>query len=323
MLHPLCSKQPPGDSFVHVVKRAGELPDSEAKTVAYQLLGSEGSVLTRLVDEIYQLARQAQGNLALEQLVVEAPPALWRRLGEIPGSGRFRDSLERLISVYGDRNGSGYGSEATVATPIWRERPEEILRLVAAFLPAGTPSPEEGRQRAGVERAARIAELCSSANAEIAAEFRRLHSQACRLTAHLEEHNHFIDQLGVGQLRRAVLASASWLVDHGALAERDDIFWLHFDEILAMLRTPDVVAIQEHISARRLDHEAWTALVAPPVLGLPAAELPGRLPLVDEAPPDDGRPGHRLTGQGASTGQGRGRARVALDPAAPAQARAG
>jgi len=130
------------------------LTGAAAKVAALQLVGSEDHVSARLVDETHHLACLARRNRALADLVSDPPPLIWPRMASIAGSGEFQDQLKRLLAIYGDRNGAGYGSEATVGTPTWRERPDDVLRLAATFLPSGVPPPQEARHRATAERMA-------------------------------------------------------------------------------------------------------------------------------------------------------------------------
>jgi pyruvate,water dikinase len=148
----------------------------------------------------------------------------------------------------------------------------------------------------------------------------------------MEEHNHYIDQLMNGQLRQAILAAARWLVRCDVLTAADDVFWLHYDELLSALRAgsdgttqAEVAAhfpaesasapeklggLHDIISARKARHAEWEKLIPPPLLGIPAAVLPGRGPLQDEVTPVVAEGNDRLHGLGASPGRGRGRARI-------------
>jgi hypothetical protein len=52
-------------------------------------------------------------------------------------------------------------------------------------------------------------ELCGSCDPDVAAELRRVVGWARRQRTALEDHNHYIDQMSWGQLRRAALAVAA------------------------------------------------------------------------------------------------------------------
>jgi pyruvate,water dikinase len=126
----------------------------------------------------------------------------------------------------------------------------------------------------------------------------------------MEEHNHYIDQLMNGQLRRAILAAARWLVAHGALTTEDEVFWLHYDEILSALHVDAPRSFAHIISARQAEHAEWEKLEPPPLLGTPEARLPERPPLRDEVMQLTVQGDDRISGLGASPGRQRGQARV-------------
>src|SRR5262249_2445885 len=144
--------------------------------------------------------------------------------------------LDGFLADFGERNGDGWGSEASISTPTWRETPEHVLHLAAHYLGSLQEAPAVVRARCNAMRDTEVERLCTACTDPAAvAEFRRRLAVAQRTINVLEEHNHYIDQLSMGQLRHAVLAAADWLAAKAILAGRDDIFWLLFDEILAAL----------------------------------------------------------------------------------------
>ncbi|HYN87907.1 MAG TPA: PEP-utilizing enzyme [Ardenticatenaceae bacterium] len=251
---------------------------------------------------------------ALAALIRSADPAVLDRLDAIPGAEAFRIKLEALMRLYGDRTGHGWGSEATIRTPTWREQPAEPLNLVALYLDSSLEPPAEARRRARQIRDDEVEALCAACgDGEVVLAFRRELAQARRVVTVLEEHNHYIDQLSSGQLRRAVMAAAGWLVAHGALSSRDEILWLSFDEILAALRANPPASQTARVAARRAQHAEWERLDAPPILGVPDARLPERPPSQDEVDEEQTVGPGQVRGLGGSAGRARGRARVVVD----------
>jgi pyruvate,water dikinase len=130
----------------------------------------------------------------------------------------------------------------------------------------------------------------------------------------MEEHNHYIDQLMNGQLRRAIMAAAHWLVSRHVLGTTDEVFWLYFDEILSALRADPshscAAVVTALIAARKARHAEWEQFDPPPLLGTPRAGLAQRPPLADEVTPTALQEDGRISGLGASPGCHRGRARI-------------
>jgi pyruvate,water dikinase len=315
VLHPLCSTFQPRQSFFEAFTAVTGLSGSEAEDSAYRLLDGGETPFSQLVDGLYDLACTARQNAEVVALIANPPPDVLARLKALPQGISFLEQLDAFLDIYGERTGNGWGSETSLRTPTWREQPEKLLPLIAPFLDPNTEPPVIARKRAQQTLQAQVEALCASCDDENAVtEFRRQWAYACKSYAALEVHNHYIDQMGLGQLRHAVMGAARWLVAQGALAAPDEALWLRFDEILGALRMDKPNSFAETIAARQAEYATWSKLEAPPILGVPEAGLPQRPPLRDEVTPDDPLGSRRLVGQGASAGQSLGRARLALDP---------
>ncbi|HEX6384231.1 MAG TPA: PEP/pyruvate-binding domain-containing protein, partial [Anaerolineae bacterium] len=300
-------RQPFFDAFAAVSGLSGQA----AETAAYQLLDGEENTLTGLIDGLYTLAYAAREEAAVAALVAHPPTDVMDRLAALPEASPFLARLDEFLAVYGERIGEGYGSEMTVLTPTWREEPERLLHVVAAYLDPNREAPAAVRARARQKRDAQVETLCEACGDETAvAEFRRQLAYARKAMAVLEDHNHWIEQVSGGLLRQAIMAAAGWLVDRGELAMTDNVFWLTFDEIGARLRAETPDSLGETIAARQAQHAEWARLEPPPILGVPAADLPPRPPLQDEVCTEAAWKEGTLAGLGASPGQYEGRARV-------------
>jgi pyruvate,water dikinase len=126
----------------------------------------------------------------------------------------------------------------------------------------------------------------------------------------LEEHNHYIDQLSTGLLRRAALATADRLVQLGRLATCQDVFYLTFAEILDGLRGKSGGSAVDLVAMRKTEQKTWAAFNPPAFLGMPDARLPERPAFTDDIVAEDAPKEGLVTGRGASPGRCSGRARV-------------
>ncbi|MCW5849734.1 MAG: hypothetical protein KIT87_06600 [Anaerolineae bacterium] len=284
------------------------------EAAAYQsgraLLDGEPTPLTRLIDELYGLALLARDQPRVTALVAAPPPDVCDQLARLQEAGPFLARLDAFLTVYGDRMGDGYGSQATLATPTWRERPDTVLRLAAPWLDPALEPPAVARARAQAERDAHLDALYAACpDPDLVLRVQREYAFARRDAAFLEQHNHTIDQLSLGQLRRAVLMAGQRLADQGQLAHAADVFWLRFEEVLAALRGEDLTSgLAEQ---RQAQHAAWASLEPPPFLGLPDHRLtprPSAMPVAHAGHPLPTT--HHLSGLGASPGRRAGRARV-------------
>jgi pyruvate,water dikinase len=301
------SRRPVYDAFARVTG----LEEAAVKQVVNQLLEGEETPSSRLVDGLYALATTARRIPEVAPLVANPPTDVVQRLAALPEAATFRVQLETFLDAFGDRTGVGYGSDATIDMPSWREDVALVLGYVSAYLDPAVPPPAVFRARAQAKRDALVEQLCAGCeDQEALATLRDELAYARRQAAVMEEHNHYIDQMMNGQLRRAIMAAARWLVAQGALANRGEVFWLHFDEMMAALKEDKPASFADTISSRQAQHGRWEQLDPPAIIGTPEARLSKRPPLQDEVTPKP-LPGEaQLSGLGASPGQYRGQARV-------------
>jgi pyruvate,water dikinase len=183
--------------------------------------------------------------------------------------------------------------------------------MIAPYLDESVEAPESLRVRMNRERDRQAESLCHERDdAETTAVFRRWLPMMRRARTDLENHNHYIDQMSVGQLRAALLAAGRWLVERGVIAERDDIFWLTREEMTDALRQSPSVPLGQTLADRKAQWNEWEEMAPPPILGIPESRLEPRPPLSDEMTAETASEDGILRGVGASAGRIRGRARV-------------
>jgi pyruvate,water dikinase len=300
-LKPLC------DAYAAVSGLSGQV----AQEVVEKLLEGRENPTTRLIDGLYTLACTAREALVVADLVANPPPDVLDRLGALPEATAFRAQLEEFLTSFGDRSGVGYGSDGTICIPTWRENPALVLRFVAHYLDSNVEAPAAARARAQAAREAEIERVCGACDdADAVDEFRHELAYWRRQAAVMEEHNHYIDQLMNGQLRRAIMTAARWLVARGVLRMEDEVFWLGYHEILSALRADYPLFFADVIAARQAQHAEWENLKPPALLGTPEAKLPERPPLGDDVALTAVQSDSQITGLGASPGLHRGQARV-------------
>ena len=335
MLHPMCVFKPMPSYFQALAKLSG-LQDDALESLGYQLLDGETNPLTVLVDQLYELAQLAMADSALKNLLVMPPPDIKKKIAALPENNAFKQKFLTLLAEYGERVGNGYGSEVSLTQATWRENPAILLKLAAIYLDPNSPSPIESREKAHQQRQNSLDELYRAcADSEIIKTFQSELKRARHSYAVLEIHNHYIDQMSVGQLRHALLYAGARLCDLGFLSEVEAIFWLRWPEIQALLRQDrgfwaDLSSIETNLTLsrddqldlsilipqliiqRQTDYTHWQTLQAPPVLGLPRPNLPtpDHFPGTQSDLPKDGT--NQLFGLGASPGQATGRVHLAL-----------
>lgn len=310
MLHPMTTSGPPA-SYINSFEALTGLSGDAATTQAHQLLEGLPTVLTRLTDALYDLAQAARPHVAVVGLIKSPPPDILEQLQTLPEATAVRRRLDDLLTVHGERVGHGYGSHTNLSMPTWRERPQVVLQLAAHYLDSAVEAPKAVRARVQKARDARVEALCAACEDVSAVEtFRRELDYARRAFTVLEEHNHYIDQMALGQLRQALMAAAARLVERDVLTTKDDVLWLQFGEIVEALRSEEPPEFTALIRERQDRYALWEQMEPPPFLGIPDEYLDERPPWTDDVGELAASTSDLVTGLGASSGRVSGRAHV-------------
>ena len=282
--------------------------------------------------------RTAEGSLALwriaERAAADADAArfvaqtdsldLWPALHRDdlpPGVTRMRDDLIAFLAEFGHRA----AGELEVAQPRWAEHPELILSTFRGYvLSPGAANPAslvdrqiEARQtmERQIERQLRADPLGDVV--PLRWWFYRTQMRQSQALQPLRENPKFTLLEVSLQQRRLWLELGQRWVGHGVFTSVDDVFYLLFDELAALIRRADDPIVRgrmaSRIRRRRRQAEIWSAQPPPPLrdrngspIAAPQAPQPPVAPAADAPaePPE-------LKGIAASPGTARGRAYVA------------
>lgn len=310
MLHPMMSFRPP-DSYFEAFQAVSALDGDAATTAAHRLLEGLPTPLTRLIDGLYDLAQAAQSHPIVATLVKSLAPDVLEQLQSLPETADLRRRLDDLLAQYGERTGHGYGSHANLSMPTWREQPQVVLQMAARFLDPDLDEPRIVRALAQDARNARVEALCAAYDdTTIVETFRRELDYARRTFTVLEEHNHYIDQMALGQVRQALMAAAGRLVERNVLSTNDEVMWLRFGEIVEALCSEEPATLTALIQKRKDRYAIWEKMEPPPFIGMPDSQLDERPPWTDDVHEPAASTSNLITGLGASSGKVSGPARV-------------
>jgi pyruvate,water dikinase len=231
-------------------------------------------------------------------------------LDELPrlaGGRAARDAIRAWLDRYGMR---GVG-EIDITRPRWSERPWTLLPLILGNIRnfehgAGKRRFEQGRQEARQAEHELLARVRALPDGEQRADETRRMIERVRTFIGYREYpkyarvrRHFI-------YKQALLEEAERLVRAGVLREKDDIFYLTFDELHDVVRTNRVD--DQLIRARKDAFQSYRALTPPRVLTSDGEVITG-------AYQRDNLPDGAIVGLAVSAGVVEGRARVILDMA--------
>lgn len=259
---------------------------------------------------LWRLSRRALVRPAVAAIIADGP--VERLPEELQGSpeGRafwqeFQQYLERF----------GWRSDAfELADPAWVEDPTIPLNTLRDLLHApddADPGLQEERSREERERLEResLERLDGHAGKPIFEMVLGLAQQSLPIQ---ENHNFYIDQVNTVLLRLPFLELGRRLVRAGAIAERDDIFYVERGELAEATADPKTGGWGARVAERRAERERWAAVIPPRELGTPLPEALRQNPVSDffGAPPEPSHNPKVITGIPASAGTVTATARV-------------
>ena len=234
--------------------------------------------------------------------------------------GNFLDELPTLaggpeardaIRAYLDRYGMRCIGEIDITRPRWSERPTTLLPMILTniknFGPgAGERRFEQGRQEAWTKEQELLERLRALPDGERKAEETRRMIDRVRTFIGYREYPKYGMVSRYFVYKQALLDEAERLVRADVLGEKEDIFFLRFQELHDVVRTNQMD--DELIRRRKEAFRSYQALTPPRVLTSDGEAVAG-------AYRRDDLPTGALVGLPVSAGTVEGRARVILDMA--------
>ncbi|WP_460957074.1 rifamycin-inactivating phosphotransferase [Parasphingorhabdus pacifica] len=228
-------------------------------------------------------------------------------LAELAGGRQARDAIRAYLDKYGMR----CIGEIDITRPRWSERPSTLVPVLLGNIENFEPGSgerrfEQGRQEAWKKEQELLERLRALPGGERKAE------EAKRMMDRLRTFIGYREYPKYGMISRyfvykqALLDEAERLVQADVLREKEDIFFLTFQELHDVVRTNQVD--DELIHRREAAFESYQALTPPRVLTSDGETLAG-------AYRRDDLPTGALVGLPVSAGTVEGRARVILDMA--------
>ena len=278
----------------------------------YRLLAGFKSKTVAANEALWQLSQTVRQDEHLTRLVLDTPAGELRQILAADAAGQeFLARLAEFLAAYGRRS-----NEWSIDRPFWIEEPAPALAALGDFLRDPERDPLADFARAVREREAAEASARESLRnypQPVVAEFEHTLA-AAQMASFLSEESFFwIEGLVSWQIRRLCLAIGRELVRGGVLQQKDQVFYLHLEELLEMPPAGDLAA---RIAARQADEARCAALHPPETLGTPPTEPPPADPVSQalaqfygEPPAQPEAAGHWL-GFPASPGVARGTARI-------------
>jgi pyruvate,water dikinase len=224
---------------------------------------------------LWDLSRRAMALPGVAKVIEETPAAELAAALQGTAEGKtFWQELEGYLTAYGWRSDA-----FELADPAWVEDPSIAIHALREQLNApDSASPALNEERSRQEREETVSEALAQLDGhEGKPVFEMMLGVAQQYLPVQENHNFYIDQMNTVLLRRPVLEAGRRLADQQALRERDDVFYLTYDELSEALGQPRSQDWDALVQERRAERERRGAIVPPRELGTqpdPADENP-------------------------------------------------
>jgi pyruvate,water dikinase len=228
-------------------------------------------------------------------------------LDKLEGGQAARDALSAYLDKYGMR----CAGEIDITRTRWREQPTTLVPLILSniknFAPnAGKRKFEQGRQEALAKEQALLARLKQLPDGEQKAEETRQMISLVRNFIGYREYPKYSMVSRYFVYRAALLKAAERLVQAKLVREKEDIYYLTFEELRAAVRTNQLD--DQIIRNRKEEYNSYEKLTPPRVITSDGEIIAG-------AYRRENLPAEALVGLPVSSGVIEGRARVILDMA--------
>ncbi|MFI7602074.1 rifamycin-inactivating phosphotransferase [Actinoplanes sp. NPDC049681] len=275
--------------------------DTLTQSVPHNITSEMGLALLDVADVI----RPHPEVAALLQRVED--PSFLDELPKLEGGPEAREAIEAWLDTYGMR----CVGEIDITRPRWSERPDTLVPLILGNVRNFAPGEsrrrfEQGREEAGKKEQELLERLRTLPDGESKADETKQKIDRVRTFIGYREYPKYGMVSRYFVYKQALLEEADRLVRAGVLHEKEDIFYLTFDELDDVVRTSQ--ADNHLIGRRKEEFRSYQALTPPRVLTSDGEAITG-------AYRRDDVPSGALIGLPVSAGTIEGRARVILDMA--------
>jgi pyruvate,water dikinase len=264
------------------------------------------------IEALWQMKNEVRDDAELRAaFTFEGVPEIARALA---GSERGRRFVAERVEPYQREFGWHAVWSHEFIFPTVREQMEPVLELVRGYLTTDYDYPAAiEAMRRDIEAAS--AEILEGLDGEALEEMRAANAVNLRMAPLTPDHHFYIDQGANAHLRLVLIAVGRKLVDAGRLDEPDDVLFLRYNELRALIGSADALDARGIVAARRREREAaqklhprdWVGTVTPSQLAFPYLVNWGYPDRFHQTQSDDQR---QITGLGASPGVIEGIARV-------------
>ncbi|TRW46684.1 PEP-utilizing enzyme [Georgenia yuyongxinii] len=231
------------------------------------------------------------------------------------GRAFITDKLEPYQKVFGYK--SMWAHEFSFKT--WRENPAPIVEAVRGYLENDYDFPAELAAVAADLEAAKVEVMEGVAEGPLREKLADALALSLKMNPLTPDHHFYIDQGTNARVRIVLIAIGKKLVEQGVLADSEDVMYLRYNELRAVMAGGYPGNAAELVSDRRDAREDayeirprdWVGTATDEALAFPYWSLWAFPEKLERKPPENDQ---IITGLPASTGVVEGTARVVLSP---------
>jgi len=187
------------------------------------------------------------------------------------GSEEGRKLISEQLEPYLEEFGHKALWSHEVMFPLWLENPAPAIESIRGYLLSDYDYPATLK---GVEDDlnAAIAECLEGVEGEAREKLKAALDQSLRMNPLTPDHHFYIDQGTNARLRTVLLAIGRKFVDAGILDDAEDVMFLRYNELRALVGDPGAYEARDIVSDRRDEYEEATTKRPPDWLGTATEE---------------------------------------------------
>lgn len=252
-----------------------ELFGEENGLEAYRLLQGFDNKTLEADRVLWQLSRAALARPAVRKVIEERATADVVPELERSVEGRaFLDELYAYLEEYGQRS----DKFDTIGSPSWIEDPTPAIKNLKDYVGQHGRDPEAELAALDAERewlVSKARERLKGYPQPVVNRFGSLLASAQKATVIHEDHNFWIDQRGLYQVRRVLQEFGRRLAGAGVIEDQDDVFHLTLDELRETAEALPELDRCGPVRERKTELECFRAIQPPRMLGtMPLGEPP-------------------------------------------------
>lgn len=267
------------------------------------------------VEALWKMKETVKGNATLEAAFKEptAADVMTALEGSADGKALIKDQLEPYLEEFGHK---ALWSHET-RFPLWIENPGPAIEAVRGYVVSDYDYPKTIKEVEDDLNAA-IAECMDGVEGDAREKLQAALDGSLKMNPLTPDHHFYIDQGTNARLRTVLIAVGHKLVEHDIIDDAEDIMFLHYNELRALVGDKEAYDARELVSDRRdEDEEAtekrppdWIGTATQEALDFPYAGLWGFPERFYRKPPTKSG---EITGLAASPGVIEANARVITD----------